>query len=87
MLEEKTLKNVNFVHIKKYVRSEKDPKRIGIRIPKDVKSLIRYYLKVGSIIDWKVGSRSEINSFGSATQLWMPLKTLIHIYKGFFFLP
>ena len=50
-----------------------DPKKIRIR--KDVKSRIRiqirYYLKVGSgsVIDWKVGSgsRSEINSFGSAT--------------------
>jgi len=54
-----------------------DPKRI----PKDVKSRIqiwiriRYYLKVGSgsgsgsVIDWKVRSGSEINSFGSATLL------------------
>ena len=52
-----------------------DPKRIRIRIRKEVKSRIRirYYLKVrsgsGSEIDWKVGSGSgsEINNFGSAT--------------------
>jgi len=50
-----------------------NPKRIRIR--KEVKSLIRirYHLKVrsgsGSEIDWKVGSGSEINNFGSATLL------------------
>jgi len=53
-----------------------DPKTIQIR--KDVNSRIqirvriRYYLKVGygSVIDWKVGSESEINSFGSATLVY-----------------
>jgi len=56
---------MNFFHITKYVGSEKDPdpKRLKSRIR------IRYYLKVGSgsVIDWTVGSGSEINSFGSAT--------------------
>jgi hypothetical protein len=56
-----------------------DPKRLRIRIGKEVNSRIwvRYYLKVrtGSEIDWKVGSRSgsKINNFGSATCLSKPI--------------
>jgi len=73
-----------FVHLRKYVGSEKDSKRIRIR--KEVKSRIRiwiqYYLKVrsgsGSEIDWKVGSRSKINNFGSATLLFQVTYRAVH---------
>jgi len=50
-----------------------DLKRIQIRKDVKIRIWIRYYLKLGSgsVIDWKVGSKSGsvINSFGSATLL------------------
>ena len=62
-----------------------DLKKIQIRIRKDVKIRIqiRYYLKVrsgsGSVIDWKVGSGSEINNFGFATLLFLFKKMYVTI--------